>query len=567
MAVEHLNINQYFYEYLLENKLTFFVCIILLFTYPLQRVVLPKYYGKVISNLQDGSNKNFIESGKMLLIIYASVQFLHSIYQKVQGALVPKFSEFSLKKIFSSLLRNNNEDFENMKVGEILSKVTKLPHMIYRYLDILKSVVFSQVIVLGSCLFHYYHVSFQTLVAFIFVVCGVVILQIITYKTTMTLETKREKEQGKIYQHVQDVLNNLVSVIVCKSEDHEKDKLGKIFAPFTEVFNKVLNINFIMRVIFSFFNIFAFSLINYMLYKEYQNKTITKEHFISSFIITYSVLQLFNDAAYSVRMLVDMTSQISDMENFFNKTIFINSNSNTNTSENAKFVNGDIVMKNVSYKYDKHSSSDDNYALKNINTVIRKNENVAIVGHIGSGKSTLIKMLLKLSNPTEGTITIGGVDITHLSKSELYSHVFYIPQKPKLLNRTLYENIIYGLEKKDKSEMIDKIYKIMQHMSLDGHTIKTFKEKMEDNIGIDGSKLSGGQRQIIWTMRALLRNPTIIIMDEPTSSLDNKNKEKIFDIIDRIGTHKTVIIISHDKIGMGYRKINLKGGRIDETLI
>ena len=135
MSIDKLDINKYFYEYLLENKVTFFVCLVLLLTYPLQRVILPKYYGKVISNLQDGSNKQFIENAKMLLIIYASVQVLHSVYQKVQGILVPKFAEFSLKRIFSSLLKNDNDDYENIKIGEILSKIAKIPHLIYRYLD------------------------------------------------------------------------------------------------------------------------------------------------------------------------------------------------------------------------------------------------------------------------------------------------------------------------------------------------------------------------------------------------------------------------------------------------
>ena len=134
MVIEKLDINQYFYEYMLQNKLTFLTCALLLFTYPLQKVVLPKYYGKVISNLQDGSNKKFMESAKILLIIFVSIQLLHSVYQKIQGTLIPRFSEFSMKKIFSSLLKNDNEDFENMKVGEILAKISKLPTLIYRYL-------------------------------------------------------------------------------------------------------------------------------------------------------------------------------------------------------------------------------------------------------------------------------------------------------------------------------------------------------------------------------------------------------------------------------------------------
>jgi len=563
MAIEKLDINLYFYEYLLQNKFTFFVCSLLLLTYPLQKVVLPKYYGKVISNLQDGSNKKFVESAKMLLIIYASIQFLHSIYQKIQGALVPKFSEFSMKKIFSSLLKNDNEDFENMKVGEILAKISKLPNMIYRYLDILKSVVFSQAIVLVSCIFHYYYVSSRILLAFILVVFGVLLLQFVTYKTTMGVEMQREREQDKIYQHLQDVLNNLISVIVCKNEEYEKDKLSTIFVSFTKTFNKVLNINFIMRVIFSFFNIFAFCLLNYILYKEYSNKNITKEHFISSFIITYSVLQLFNDGAHSVRLLVDMTSQITDMEHFFNNQIFQKKHS---SHEKDRFVNGDIVFKDVTHKYSKDGG--EHVALKKVNMVIKQNENIALTGHIGSGKSTLIKTLLKLTIPTSGTVTIGGVNINNISKQELYSHVFYIPQKPKLMNRTLYENIIYGLEKKtNKKETLSKIENIMTFMKLDDNTKQAFVEKMDDSVGLEGSKLSGGQRQIVWIIRALLRNSSIIIMDEPTSSLDKSNKQKIYNIVEEIGLQKTIIVISHDDISLGFKKVYMKDGQVSQLSI
>ena len=565
MVIEKLDINQYFYEYMLQNKLTFLTCALLLFTYPLQKVVLPKYYGKVISNLQDGSNKKFMESAKILLIIFVSIQLLHSVYQKIQGTLIPRFSEFSMKKIFSSLLKNDNEDFENMKVGEILAKISKLPTLIYRYLDILKSVVFSQLIVLATCVFHYSQVSFQTLLAFILVVFGVLLLQFITYKTTMGIETKREQEQDKIYQHLQDVLNNLISVIVCKGEEYEKDKLGTIFEGFTKTFNKVLNINFIMRVIFSFFNIFSFCLLNYILYKEYLNKNITKENFISSFIITYSVLQLFNDGAHSVRLLVDMTSQITDMEHFFNDQIFQKSHK---SSESKHFVNGDIVFKNVTHKYSKGKAGGEHFALKNVNLVIKQNENVALTGHIGSGKSTLIKTLLKLTVPSSGTVTIGGVDINNISKKDLYSHVFYIPQKPKLLNRTLYENIVYGLEnEKAKKGTLSKIDNIMEFMKLDESTITTFRKKMDEQVGLEGSKLSGGQRQMVWIIRALLREPSIIIMDEPTSSLDKLNKQKIYSIVEEIGIKKTIIVISHDEISLGFKKVYMKGGQISNISI
>jgi ABC-type multidrug transport system fused ATPase/permease subunit len=165
------------------------------------------------------------------------------------------------------------------------------------------------------------------------------------------------------------------------------------------------------------------------------------------------------------------------MEQFFNERVF-SKNPSGPCSESKSFIHGDIAFNNVSYKYNtnnvdyedtnkKTSKGEEAYAIKNIDLTISKNENIGLVGHIGSGKSTLIKLLLKLIKPTSGNITIGGVDIKNISKSELYKNMFYVPQKPKLLNRTLYENIIYGIEVDDKSKYIEQIKANMKKIKLD----------------------------------------------------------------------------------------------------
>ena len=87
-------------------------------------------------------------------------------------------------------------------------------------------------------------------------------------------------------------------------------------------------------------------------------------------------------------------------------------------------------------------------------------------------------------------------------------------------------------------------------------------EKMEQPLGNDGIKLSGGQRQMVWIIRAMLRNPSIIIFDEPTSALDKENKSNIIKVIKEIGKNKTILIISHDEIDSSFRKIELKQGQI-----
>jgi ABC-type multidrug transport system fused ATPase/permease subunit len=142
--------------------------------------------------------------------------------------------------------------------------------------------------------------------------------------------------------------------------------------------------------------------------------------------------------------------------------------------------------------------------------------------------------------------------------------MFYIPQKPKLLDRTLYENIYYGIDVKDedKGKNVQKVLGILKSMHLDQTIMDIFMEKMDQKLGNDGIRLSGGQRQMVWIIRAMLRDSKIIIFDEPTSALDQENKSKIVSMIKEIGKNKTILIVSHDNIDSDFRKITMKQGEV-----
>ena len=199
-----------------------------MFTYPLQRVILPKYYGKLISSLNKGLDKQCLQNAKILLYIFVFVQIAFALFHKVQGMLVPKFSEFSIQKIFSNLLNNRKLNYENLETGEILAKIIKVPNIIFKYLDLLRSMIFSQMIVMAVTAFHYYSISYTMFFTFIGLLIGIITLQIITYKVTMDVELKREEEKDSIYQHFQDLLNNLISVVICKQEKYENIYCKKI---------------------------------------------------------------------------------------------------------------------------------------------------------------------------------------------------------------------------------------------------------------------------------------------------------------------------------------------------
>ncbi len=291
-----------------------------------------------------------------------------------------------------------------------------------------------------------------------------------------------------------------------------------------------------------------FVVMNYVIYQAYKEKKITSEKLISSFIITFSIIRLYETSQRSSRKLAGVYSQIKDAEIFFTDI----SETNKSVKKNDKsFRNGDIVISNVYHKYG------DKFVLENVSLKINKGEKVAFVGEIGSGKTTIVKLIMGFQPLVMGDITIGGVSINNVSNTDVRDKIFYIPQKPKLFNRTLYENIIYGLDKPPSKE---SVVQLMNDLTLD--VADVFEKKMDENVGVEGNSLSGGQRQIVWLLRSIYRPSAILILDEPTSALDPDNKVVMISTIKKLSVGKTVIIISHDDIDSAFRKISMKNGRV-----
>ena len=165
---------------------------------------------------------------------------------------------------------------------------------------------------------------------------------------------------------------------------------------------------------------------------------------------------------------------------------------------------------------------------------------------------------MKYIHPTTGFVYWDGRSYDDISTFELRNKIGYVPQQPILFNRTVYENITYGLSiSRTELEQQLKDLNIWQEF-------QTLEYGLDTNIAKNGSKISGGQRQLIWCMRVLLRNPEIVILDEPTASVNDKIKNLLRNVINQVMEGKTVIMVTHDEYLMKYadRKITMDAGRI-----
>ena len=203
---------------------------------------------------------------------------------------------------------------------------------------------------------------------------------------------------------------------------------------------------------------------------------------------------------------------------------------------------GIVEFKNVSFKY----PDADEYVLDNISFKVNKGETIAFIGSTGSGKSTLINLVPRFYDATEGQVLIDGVDVKDYKQSTLHSKIGYISQMPVIFSGTIKSNILFGNENADEinSDALDKSSEIAQASEF----INNLEEKYESSISQNGTNLSGGQKQRLAIARALSRKAEILVFDDSFSALDFKTDKLLRQALKK-GTKDVTKLIVAQRIG------------------
>jgi ATP-binding cassette subfamily B protein len=239
-----------------------------------------------------------------------------------------------------------------------------------------------------------------------------------------------------------------------------------------------------------------------------------------------------------------------NIKNILNRTI------GNGTKKNIT-ITGDIEFRNVSFEYNGEdpkvvnatnatneevtpTNKEKQKSLDNVSFKIKPLDRVAVIGTNGSGKSTIIKLIMGYYNVSSGQVLHNGVNVLDINREYLRSKIAIINQKVVLFNRSIIDNICYG-----NNIPKEKVKQILKNL----HIMRVFKNKpegLETLAGLHGSALSGGQKQIIYLLRCYLSNKPIIIMDEPTAAVDSTHKKYIMRMIDEMAKKSTLVVVTHD---------------------
>ncbi|GAU42984.1 hypothetical protein TSUD_188570 [Trifolium subterraneum] len=208
-----------------------------------------------------------------------------------------------------------------------------------------------------------------------------------------------------------------------------------------------------------------------------------------------------------------------------------------NVGEELMTVEGTIELRRINFSY---PSRPNIVIFNDFNLIVPSRKSLALVGHSGSGKSSIISLILRFYDPTSGKVMIDGKDIKKMDLKSLRKHIGLVQQEPALFATSIYKNILYGKEEASESEVIEAAKLANAH-----NFISALPEGYKTKAGERGVQLSGGQKQRVAIARAVLRNPKILLLDEATSALDVESERVVQQALDNLMQNRTTIIVAH----------------------
>lgn len=480
-------------------------------------------------------NLEVSEFGLLFLIILI-IQGLLSYFRTLFFAKVSEFGIADVRKaLYQKLITQDLSFFESQRVGELTSRLTADVEQLQNAFSITLAEFIRQIVVLvlglGIIGWLAPHLSLIMLLTFpVIVICSVIFGRFIR-----KLSRKRQDSLANTNIIVEESFQAFPIVKAFTNEHYEIQRFSKSIQEMVGIsmnYAKMRGLFFIFIITVLFGGLFFILWRGALLVQAGEMQAGD----LFSFIIYTGIIggaiagigNLYSTLAGSIGA-TERIQDILDRGEEISKPVSV--------SENYKRLEGRIHFENISFSY---PSRPDVLVLDQISFKVQRGERIALVGQSGAGKSTIAQLIMRFYDPQSGSILVDEKELQQYDLVEYRRNIAIVPQDVILFGGTIRENILYG--KPDATEV--ELYEAAEQSNC-LEFINGFPDGMETIVGERGIKLSGGQKQRIAIARAILRNPSILILDEATSSLDSESEKIVQEALDKLMKNRTSVIIAH----------------------
>ncbi|CCY08269.1 MAG: ABC transporter ATP-binding protein [Bacilli bacterium] len=534
-------------KYIGSSKKVFIILLVLTFLVSILSLVGPSLQGDAMGSItitKDNPEVNW-ESLLLLLIAMVIVYTLQAAFTYFQSLFSAKLSQEMIVKLRNDLFGHISKlpisYVDTHQHGDIMSRMTNDVDKISTTISSSISSLFSGILtIVGVLAITLYLNWFLTLVSMASVVLTIIVVKYLS-KAMRKYFKKQQDLLGILNGHSEETITGYKTVIAYSQEKEAMDKFNKISTDLKNVGIKSQILGGVMGPLMNIINNIGFLIVCGVGGYLAATSSTLGGWGIVGYTITISTLSKFilysKKFSRPINEIANLWSQVQSSMAAAER-VFEIMDLPLEVDEGTKHmtdIKGNIKFENIHFSYVEGEE-----VLKGFNLSVKPGQKIAIVGATGSGKTTVVNLLMRFYDPQEGEITIDGININDIPKQELRKNISIVLQDAVLFETTIKENIKYGNENASDDEV-----KNSAEMSNASYFIERLPQKYETYLSESGSNLSQGQRQLLTIARTILADPKILILDEATSSVDTRTEKNIQDAMVKLMKNRTSLIIAH----------------------
>ena len=473
---------------------------------------------------------------KNLAIFLVTVYLISAIFNYVESILMTEASnKFAFKlrsRIGTKLNKLPLKFFDQNQTGDTLSRITNDVDTVAQSMDqSIASLVSALALFIGTIVMMFVTNGIMAITAILSSLFGFIFMFMVLSKSQKYFNL-RQRELGNLNAHIEETYSGLNVIKAYNGSKIVNEKFDDLNKKMYIANKKSRFLSGLMMPMMHFvgnFGYVAVCIVGALLVLDGKTDFGTIVAFITYVRLFTSPLSQIAEAMTSLQTVAASSERVFE---FLDEKEM---SSERNIVKKLDTVKGNVEFKNVSFKYDGNLEN----TINNFSAHIKAGSKVAIVGPTGAGKTTMVNLLMKFYDITDGDITIDGVSIKDLTRSNIHDLFTMVLQDTWVFNGTIRENIVFNRENiSDKEvEIVSKI------VGLD-HFVKTLPEGY-DTVITDGDSISSGQKQLLTIARGILQNTPLLILDEATSNVDTRTEELVQKAMDKLSENKTSFIIAH----------------------